>query len=116
MHAGFSALRARLPMNCRRRIDPGPLDGAVTADVERIREIWRDCRKAFPGIGPFLFGGFTIADAMYAPVVLRFETYGIRVGPLEREYMDAVLALPAMREWVDAARRETEVIEAFERH
>jgi glutathione S-transferase len=66
-------------------------------------------------VGPFLFGHFSIADAMYAPVVCRFETYGVKVGPLAREYMDAVLGLPAMRRWIEAAQRETEVIAAFER-
>jgi glutathione S-transferase len=102
-------------MNCRRRIPTRDVGAEVEGEIERVREIWRDCRKAFPGVGPFLFGAFTIADAMYAPVVLRFETYDIRVGPLEREYMDAVLALPAMRRWVDDSRGERDVIEAFER-
>ena len=115
MHAGFRPLRTHLPMNVRRRVDPGDLPDDVASDVGRVRTIWRDCRKAHPGIGPFLFGRFSIADAMYAPVVTRFETYGVQVGPLEREYMDAVLGLPAMRAWTEAARRETEVIPAFER-
>jgi len=114
MHAGFRALRSTLPMNCRRRVDVGPLAAEAEADVQRMRSIWRECRKAHPGIGPFLFGTFTIADAMFAPVVCRFETYAVHVGPLEREYMDAILALPAMRAWIDDARRETEVLEHFE--
>jgi glutathione S-transferase len=115
MHAGFSALRTHLPMNLRRRIDPGELPEDVAAEVLRVRTLWHECRKAHPGVGPFLFGHFSIADAMYAPVVCRFETYGVKVGPLEREYMDAVLGLPAMRRWIEAAQRETEVIAAFER-
>jgi glutathione S-transferase len=115
MHAGFRALRTQLPMNCRRPAAPVPLEADAAADVARVRQIWRECRQAHPGAGPFLFGAFTMADAMYAPVVVRFEGYQIRVGPLEREYMDAVLALPAMRAWIEAARAETEVIAAFER-
>lgn len=114
MHAGFRALRTTLPMNCRRKIDIGPLPAEPAADVQRVRSIWRECRKAHPGVGPFLFGAFTIADAMFAPVVSRFETYGIHVGALEREYMDAILALPAMRAWIDDARAETEVLDHFE--
>jgi glutathione S-transferase len=115
MHAGFRALREHLPMNLRRRIDPGPRAAAVEDDIARVRAIWRDCRRAHPGVGPFLFGRFSIADAMYAPVVTRFETYGVRVGPLEREYMDAILALPAMRAWIAAARAEAEIVPGFER-
>jgi glutathione S-transferase len=115
MHAGFRALRHHLPMNLRRRIELGELPDDVATEVSRVRAIWRDCRKLHPGIGPFLFGRFSIADAMYAPVVCRFETYGVGVGPLEREYMDAMLGLPAMRAWIEGARSETEVIAAFER-
>jgi glutathione S-transferase len=114
MHSGFGALRSTLPMNCRRTIATPTLSDDAQQDVHRVREIWRVCRKAHPGIGPFLFGNFTIADAMYAPVVCRFETYGVRTGPLEREYMDAILGLPAMRAWYDDARRETEVLPQFE--
>ena len=114
MHSGFGALRYELPMNCRRTIATPVLSGDAEEDVARVREIWRDCRKAHPGIGPFLFGRFTVADAMYAPVVCRFETYGVRTGPLEREYMDAILALPAMRAWYADARAETEELVRFE--
>jgi len=114
MHSGFGALRSQLPMNCRRTIATPALSDDAQQDVDRVREIWRACRRAHPGIGPFLFGNFTIADAMYAPVVCRFETYGVRTGPLEREFMDAILGLPAMRAWYDDARRETEVLPQFE--
>ncbi len=115
MHSGFQTLRSTLFFNCRRSIPFTDLSDALQQDIDRVRTIWRDCRSAHRGTGPFLYGDFTIADAMYAPVVSRFETYGIAVGSTEREYMDAMLALPAMRAWIDDAGREVEVIERFER-
>ncbi len=114
MHAGFQALRNVLNFNCRRKVSVRQVDEPVQQDIDRVCAIWRDCRSSHRGSGPFLFGGFTIADAMYAPVVSRFETYGIRVGTTEREYMDAILGLPAMRAWIDAAKSEAEIIERFE--
>ena len=73
------------------------------ADAARVLQIWRDCRAATASAGPFLFGSFTIADAMYAPVVTRFATYGVALDPICRAYADAVEALPAMRAWRAAA-------------
>ena len=101
MHSGFSALRNHMPMNARKRYPGKGRKPEVLADIERIRAIWSDAR------GPFLFGEFSGADAMYAPVVLRFRTYEVDVN---RKYMDAVLALPAMKEWIEAAEREPESI------
>jgi glutathione S-transferase len=101
MHSGFSALRNHMPMNARKRYPGKGRKPEVLADVERIRAIWSDAR------GPFLFGEFSGADAMYAPVVLRFRTYEVDVN---RKYMDAMLALPAMKEWIEAAEREPESI------
>jgi glutathione S-transferase len=115
MHSGFHTLRATLFFNCRRRIPFGAVDAELQQDIDRIRAIWRDCRGGHRGVGPFLFGDFGVADAMYAPVVSRFETYGIKVTATEREYMDAILGLPAMRAWMDDAQREVEVIPKFER-
>jgi glutathione S-transferase len=115
MHAGFTSLRAELPMNCRGRRDGVKPSPAALTQIERVRELWRACRERHGRGGPFLFGRFGIADAMYAPVVLRFETYGIPLAGAAREFADAILALPALREWVEAARAESEVLEKFER-
>ena len=104
MHAGFQALRAHLPMNLKRTPAPRDLPAEAEADIARVEEIWRACRAR--GTGPFLFGAFSGADAMYAPVVTRFETYRVPVDPEIRAYMDAILGLPAYREWRDAALAE----------
>jgi glutathione S-transferase len=115
MHSGFSEVRHELPMNVRGRrsgVTPSP---AARAGIERVLEIWRDCRERFGAGGSFLFGRFGIADAMFAPVVTRFETYGIELDGAARDYSAAVQALPALHEWADAARAESEVVPASER-
>jgi len=111
MHAGFQPLRRHLPMNIRRPVKQRPLDDAVKADVARIDAIWCECRARFGAGGAFLFGGFSGADAMYAPVVWRFHTYVVAVSAVARDYMRAVIALPASAEWREAARREPWVLE-----
>ncbi|MBS0583814.1 MAG: glutathione S-transferase family protein [Proteobacteria bacterium] len=106
MHSGFSALRTHLPMNTCRR-GPAPAIGADTAsDIARIRAIWREARERHAAQGPFLFGAFSIADAMYAPVALRFVSYAVELGAPERGYVDALLALPALRDWLAEAATE----------
>jgi len=110
MHAGFLPLRRDLPMNVRRPVKPRPLDDGAGADVARIETIWKECRAQFGAGGPFLYGRFGAADAMYAPVVWRFHTYAVEVNAATRAYMDAVLALPASREWYEAGRREPWVL------
>jgi glutathione S-transferase len=114
MHAGFAALRSHLPMNMRASVPDRGLTPAVEADIERIAALWRDCRQRFGAGGPFLFGSFTIADAMFAPVVSRFLTYKVALEVEAQRYCDAVWALPALREWVEAARNEPMVIERLE--
>lgn len=114
MASSFPELRAALTMNVRRKAAPRPLSEPVARNVARIQEIWRDCRARFGQGGPFLFGRFSVADAMYAPVVTRFDTYGVEVDEGARAYMAAVLALPAMQDWFSAARLETRTIKAFE--
>jgi len=109
MHSGFQALRDALPMDCRRPPGRKPLDATVQADVDRICAIWRSCRERFGTGGEFLFGGFCIADAMYAPVVMRFTSYAVSLGAVERAYVSAVRQLPAMQEWMAAAAEEPEV-------
>ena len=114
MHSGFGALRSNMSMNCRGSFPGVGRTVEVAADVERIQRMWIDCRERFGVAGPFLFGEFTTADAMYAPVVLRFKTYAVQLAPVARQYADTVLGLPALQDWVEAAKAEIEVIPAFE--
>jgi glutathione S-transferase len=106
MHSGFPSLREHMSMNVRRRYPGKGRTPEVLAEIRRIEEIWSQAK------GPFLFGPFSAADAMYAPVVLRFRTYDVKVS--NAAYMDAVLALPAMKEWIAAAEREAESIPQFD--
>jgi glutathione S-transferase len=110
MHAGFLPLRRQLPMNIRRPAKKRTLDDEASTDVSRIDAIWNECRTKFANGGPFLYGAFCAADAMYAPVVWRFHTYAAEVSATARAYMDAVMALPASQEWREAARREPWVL------
>jgi glutathione S-transferase len=110
MHAGFAPLRRHLPMNMWRPVGRRELPPEVADNVRRIDTIWTDCRTRFSRGGAFLFGPFTGADAMYAPVVSRFATYGVEVGPQARAYMEAVMALPAWGEWHSAALQEPWVL------
>ena len=107
MHSGFITLRSMWPMNARARNRRTALTVALEADVERIDESWNDCRGRFGGGGPWLFGEYSVADAMYAPVVLRFNTYGARISQTARWYMASVLEDPALQEWLQAAKQET---------
>ena len=115
MHAGFDALRQNMSMNIRARYPGKGRTPECLADIERILAIWTDCRARFGAGGDFLFGRFSIADAMYAPVVLRFQTYGVALTGAAKDYAEAVLALPALKEWVADGVAETERIEMFER-
>lgn len=114
MHAGFAPLRSHLPMNIRSTFNNRGVTPEVQADINRITALWRDCRKRFGGEGEFLFGHFTIADAMYAPVVSRFRTYKIELDPESQRYADAVWALPSVQEWATASRNEPMIIEKHE--
>ncbi|WP_414707374.1 glutathione S-transferase family protein [Rudaea sp.] len=100
MHSGFTALRAALPMNCRKRVATPPLSVEAQRDVERVAAIWREARERHAGEGPFLFGKFSIADAMYAPVVLRFISYAIELDASARAYVETIAALPALCDWL----------------
>ena len=114
MHSGFISLRSLWPMNARARNRHTAVTPALEADVERIDEIWNDCRGRFGEGGPWLFGEYCIADAMYAPVVLRFNTYGARISQTARWYMASVLEDAALQEWLQAAKRERWTIAADE--
>ncbi|OWJ61986.1 glutathione S-transferase family protein [Inquilinus limosus] len=110
MHSGFAALRNELPMDLA-PTDPGKTrSDAAEANIDRVTAIWRQCREAAGAEGPFLFGGFGAADCMYAPVVLRLDRYRVPLDPACRAYADAVLALPAMRRWVEAGMAEPWVL------
>lgn len=108
MHGGFPSLRSDMPMNCRAHLPGRGATLAALTDVARVESIWNECRSRHGAGGDFLFGHFTVADAMYAPVASRFATYEPELGATARTYVEAVHALPAMREWVDAARAEPE--------
>jgi glutathione S-transferase len=110
MHAGFMPLRRHCPMNVWRPVKKRELPDEVAANVARIDAIWADCRARFGRGGPFLFGAFGAADAMYAPVVSRFHTYAIEVGAPAHDYMNAVMNLPAWAEWQAAALKEPWVL------
>ena len=112
MHAGFVALRTAMPMNCRGRYPGKGRSAAVDADIARIEALWGDCLRRSGG--PFLFGAFSIADAMYAPVVSRFLTYDVRLAGALAQYAQAVLELPAMKEWYAAGAAEPEFLAAEE--
>ena len=114
MHAGFATLRSQMPMNCRAMGRRVALPDELTHDIDRIFEIWSDCYRRYGGNGPWLFGEFSIADAMYAPVVLRLRTYGINLPESARHYANRVLQSEAMQEWLLACETETEVIEQEE--
>ena len=106
MHSGFAALRGQLPMNLRRRPRERHWDEAAQRDIDRVQALWAGLR-ARAGGGDFLCGDFGIVDAMFAPVCVRFRGYGVPLDPAAEAYVNAIYALPAMREWIDAASRET---------
>jgi len=116
MHAGFVPLRRHMPMNMWRPVIKRELTPEVAANVQRIESIWSECRERYGKKkgGPFLFGGFGATDAMYAPVVARLNTYKVDVTSKTKAYMDAVMQLPAWREWHAAALKETWVLDEDE--
>jgi len=116
MHAGFAALRSAMPMNLRieRARLAAPPSAAVQADVARITAIFEECRARYGAAGDFLFGRFTIADAMFAPVAMRFRSYSVTLPPRAQAYADALSALAPMREWVVAGVAEAERFQDYE--
>ena len=114
MHSGFLPLRNECGMNLHRPIRAVALSADARANVARIEQIWIECRERYGRLGPFLFGKFGAADAMFAPVVHRFRTYAIEVAPQAQAYMDTMMAQPAFAEWTKAGLAETLLIERFE--
>jgi glutathione S-transferase len=102
-------LRSEMPMNIRAKRTVTP-SKAATRDIRRVDEIWSDCRQQYAGQGDWLFGRFSIADCMYAPVVMRFVTYGTGISEAGRRYMKTVVGNSSVKAWVDAALKETEII------
>ncbi|MCL5668990.1 MAG: glutathione S-transferase family protein [Gammaproteobacteria bacterium] len=116
MHSGFTNMRTHMNMNCRGYFPGKGMTPEVEKDIRRIQQIWQDCRSRYGKNGEFLFGKFSIADAMYAPVTFRFVTYAVPLPPVAQAYADTLQRLPAMQEWLAAAKAETEVIEQYEQY
>jgi glutathione S-transferase len=115
MHSGFQSLLSEMPLNCRARLPGvGRSSGGVQEDIDRIREIWRDCRAGHGGARPFLFGEFSAADAFFTPVAARLRTYGVELEGVEARYANVNLNLPAVLEWVEGARTEPWEIPVFD--
>jgi len=114
MHSGFVNLRTEWPMNARARHRRTVITPGLQADVDRVEEIWSDCRRRFGAAGPWLFGEYCIADAMYAPVVLRFNTYGAQISETARWYMAAALEDAILQSWLAAAKLEPWTLESEE--
>jgi glutathione S-transferase len=112
MHAGFRALRNACPMNLRRPVElpPGGVSEAVARNVARIEDLWAECRREYGKKGPFLFGAFSAADAMFTPVASRFETFAIPVKSETRDYMDEVLHTPAFLAWKKDSEKEKWIV------
>ncbi|MFP3979355.1 glutathione S-transferase family protein [Marinobacter sp. KMM 10035] len=110
MHSGFTEIRGQLPMNCRAIRRKVPFNATLEREIARIDRIWSQYRETYSATGPWLFGEFSIADCMFAPVASRFKTYGIKVSAVSSEYMQFVLDHEQMREWVSQAHCEPETI------
>ena len=111
MHSSFSSLRDGLPMNCRKHFPKFVLSPAVLRDIDRIKAIWQKCKSEYGAGGDWLFGDYSIADAMYAPVVLRFNGYDVPLGQMEESYVNHVLDDPHLMDWINAGKEEKEIIE-----
>jgi len=114
MHSGFLPLRGECSMNIHRLIKAKALSDDAKQDVARLDEIWTDCCKRYGSAGPFLFGRFSAADAMFAPVVHRLRTYAVDVSSGAQSYMATMTAFAPFKEWTEAALKETLVIAKFE--
>jgi len=114
MHASFLNVRNELPMNCRKKFQDVRLSSKAEREIGRIKTLWQQCRNEYGEEGEWLFGKYSIADAMFAPIALRFEGYSISLGNVEEAYVRSVLKQPSIIEWVEAGKVEKEVIEEDE--
>ncbi len=110
MHSGFQALRSQMPMNIRRSLPSRGHSPESESDIARIVQIWTECRQRYGIGGPYLFGAFSAADAMFAPICFRFQTYGVEPQGQAGAWLASMLSHPAMKEWEAAARAETEIV------
>ncbi|MCB6182219.1 glutathione S-transferase family protein [Leeia sp. TBRC 13508] len=114
MHSGFMSVRQHMPMNVKGSYPGEGLSNDVQKDIDRIVTIWQDCRQKHGAAGPWLFGQFSIADAMYAPIAFRFKTYGVKLPTEAETYLNTLLSHPSMQEWVADALKEPWTISAAE--
>lgn len=114
MHSSYSHLRHELPMNCRKQFQNIQLSAQATTEIQRITGLWRNCRTKYGDNGEWLFGQYTIADAMFAPIALRLHGYSIALDTIEQSYVQSVLNQPSIKQWMEAGRIEQEVIEEDE--
>jgi glutathione S-transferase len=114
MHSGFNAIRTAMPMNCRKSCLLNIDSKELQEEIDRVSEIWLTCRNQHSSEGPFLFGDFCIADAMFAPIAIRFHSYGVQLNKAQRDYMDTILSLPAIEQWIFAGISEAEFIDQYE--
>ena len=114
MHSSFVNVRNELPMNCRKKFQNIKLSPGAEREIERIKTLWRKCRTQFGDEGEWLFGNYSIADAMFAPIALRFDGYSIPLSGTEAAYVQSVLKQPSIIEWIEAGKAEKEVIEEDE--
>jgi glutathione S-transferase len=110
MHSGYRDLRTSMPMNIRASLPGMGMKPEVQANIDRIQHLWGEARKRFGRGGPFLFGAFSAADAMFAPVVMRFRTYGVALDVESQQYLEAMVGAPGVRAWCDEALKETEFV------
>jgi glutathione S-transferase len=114
MHSSYMAVRSNMPMNLRASYPGAGRGPGVDEDIQRIVTVWESCRRDFGAGGDLLFGGFTLADAFFAPIVSRFRTYGVEVAGVAADYMEAVWSLPGMRDWVEKAHAEGMRVDRYE--
>jgi glutathione S-transferase len=114
MHSSFTHLRNDIPMNCRRFFPDYPVSESATRDIDRIQEIWGYCRSRFGKNGPWLFGAFSIADAMFAPVVMRFRSVQVHLDTVSQAYCETVNRCPKVVQWINDGKHESEVVKEDE--
>jgi glutathione S-transferase len=114
MHSSFFALRDALPMNCKKHISDYPISPEVQTDIDRIIALWEHCKQNYGKGGAWLFGEFSGADAMFAPIVLRFSNYGVKLSGFAKDYSEMMLQNTHIKSWIEAGRAETQIIEMNE--
>jgi glutathione S-transferase len=111
MHSSFPDLRTDMPMNCRKKFKNFDISQETQTDINRIKQLWRYCRRNYHENGEWLLGEYSIADAMFAPIALRFDGYGVPLDGVEADYVNTVLTHPEMLNWINAGKAEKEIIE-----